>query len=249
MKKVICMGLALAMAFSMVACGGSSSSAASSEAGDASSSTAAEGAVKIGGTGPLTGGAAIYGNAAKRGAEIAVEEINALGGLQFDLKYEDDTHDAEKAVNAYNTLKDWGLQVLAGPVTTTPSIAVAAETANDNLFMMTPSASAPAVIESGDNVFQICFTDPTRALPPQIISQKTSSAPRSASSMTPPMPILPVFMRSSRPRPMPRGWRSLPQRPSPLTTSLTCPRRLPSASRPVLIWCSCPSTTMRLPRS
>ena len=71
MKKVICMGLALAMAFSMVACGGSSSSAASSEAGDASSSTAAEGAVKIGGTGPLTGGAAIYGNAAKRGAEIA----------------------------------------------------------------------------------------------------------------------------------------------------------------------------------
>ena len=95
MKKVICMGLALAMAFSMVACGGSSSSAASSEAGDASSSTAAEGAVKIGGTGPLTGGAAIYGNAAKRGAEIAVEEINALGGLQLDLKYEDDTHDAE----------------------------------------------------------------------------------------------------------------------------------------------------------
>ena len=94
MKKVICMGLALAMAFSMVACGGSSSSAASSEAGDASISTAAEGAVKIGGTGPLTGGAAIYGNAAKRGAEIAVEEINALGGLQFDLKYEDDTHDA-----------------------------------------------------------------------------------------------------------------------------------------------------------
>ena len=112
MKKVICMGLALAMAFSMVACGGSSSSVASSEAGDASSSTAAEGAVKIGGTGPLTGGAAIYGNAAKRGAEIAVEEINALGGLQFDLKYEDDTHDAEKAVNAYNTLKDWGLSLI-----------------------------------------------------------------------------------------------------------------------------------------
>ena len=71
---------------------------------------------------------------------------------------------AEKAVNAYNTLKDWGLQVLAGPVTTTPSIAVAAETANDNLFMMTPSASAPAVIESGDNVFQICFTDPNQGV-------------------------------------------------------------------------------------
>lgn len=164
MKKVICMGLALAMAFSMVACGGSSSSAASSEASDASSSTAAEGAVKIGGTGPLTGGAAIYGNAAKRGAEIAVEEINALGGLQFDLKYEDDTHDAEKAVNAYNTLKDWGVQALVGPTTTTPTLAVAAEAANDNLFVLTPSASAQAVIETGDNVFQICFTDPNQGV-------------------------------------------------------------------------------------
>ena len=97
--------------------------------------------------------------------------------MSLEWKFEDDEHDAEKSVNAYNTLKDWGLQVLAGPVTTTPSIAVAAETANDNLFMMTPSASAPAVIESGDNVFQILLLPtPTRALPPQIISQKTSSA-------------------------------------------------------------------------
>lgn len=162
MKKVICMGLALAMAFSMVACGGSSSSAASSEASDASSSTAAEGAVKIGGTGPLTGGAAIYGNAAKRGAEIAVEEINALGGLQFDLKYEDDTHDAEKAVNAYNTLKDWGMQLSLGSVTSKPCEATAAENYSDRIFALTPSASSVAVTADKDNVFQMCFMDPNQ---------------------------------------------------------------------------------------
>ena len=186
MKKVICMGLALAMAFSMVACGGSSSSAASSEAGDASSSTAAEGAVKIGGTGPLTGGAAIYGNAAKRGAEIAVEEINALGGLQLDLKYEDDTHDAEKAVNAYNTLKDWGMQVFLGSVTSTPCVATSAESNGDHIFLLTPSASSTDVlggvanpltgtidVPRKDNAFQMCFMDPNQgSASAQYISEK-----------------------------------------------------------------------------
>ncbi|MCL1816634.1 MAG: ABC transporter substrate-binding protein, partial [Clostridiales bacterium] len=68
------------------------------------------GIFKIGATGPLTGGAAIYGNAAKNGAQIAVDEINALGGIKFELRYEDDEHDAEKAVNAYNALKDWRMQ-------------------------------------------------------------------------------------------------------------------------------------------
>ena len=87
----------------------------------AMSASAFGAAFKIGGTGPLTGGAAIYGIAAMRGAQIAAEEINALGGdVQFDLRYEDDTHDAEKAVNAYNALKDWGMQVSLGSVTSKP---------------------------------------------------------------------------------------------------------------------------------
>ena len=82
----------------------------------------------------------------------------------FDWKFEDDEHDAEKSVNAYNSLKDWGMQVLAGPVTTTPTLAVAAESVNDNMFVMTPSASAQTVIETGDNVYQICFTDPNQGV-------------------------------------------------------------------------------------
>ena len=150
MKKVLAFVLAAVMVFAMAACGGSSKPAA------------APAAVKIGGTGPLTGGAAIYGNAVKNAAEIAVEEINAQGGLQFELRMEDDTHDAEKAVNAYNTLKDWGMQVSLGSVTSKPCEATAAETFADRIFALTPSASAPAVTAGKDNMFQMCFTDPNQ---------------------------------------------------------------------------------------
>ena len=120
-------------------------------------------AFKIGGTGPLTGGAAIYGNAAKNGAQIAVEEINASGGaVKFELRYEDDTHDAEKAVNAYNALKDWGMQISLGSVTSKPCEATSAENFTDRIFALTPSASAAAVTIGKDNVFQMCFVDPNQ---------------------------------------------------------------------------------------
>ena len=169
MKKFVSSVLAASMALSLAACGSSAaSSTASSDAAVSTGSTTASAdftPIKIGGIGPVTGGAAIYGQAVKNAEELAVKEINeAAGYTVFDFKFEDDEHDAEKSVNAYNTLKDWGMQVLAGPTTTTPSLAVAAETANDNLFMMTPSASAEAVIQTGENVFQICFTDPNQGV-------------------------------------------------------------------------------------
>jgi len=139
---------------------------------------AASGVYKIGGTGPLTGGAAIYGNAAKNGAQIAVDEINALGGsVQFRLNYQDDEHDAEKAVNAYNTLKDWGMQIFLGSVTSTPGVATSAESNKDHIFFLTPSASSTEVLGGvadpltgtvstprKDNVFQMCFEDPNQGL-------------------------------------------------------------------------------------
>lgn len=166
MKKVIALILALAMVAALfVACGSSD---------DGESSTV----FKIGGIGPLTGGAAIYGNAAKNGAEIAVKEINALGGdVQFELRYEDDAHDAEKSVNAYNTLKDWGMQIFLGSVTSTPCVATSAESCNDHIFTLTPSASSTDVlggvanpltgtidVARKDNTFQMCFMDPNQGL-------------------------------------------------------------------------------------
>lgn len=133
-------------------------------------------AIKVGAIGPLTGPAAIYGQAVKHGAEIAVEEINAKGGIQFVFQMEDDENDAEKSVNAYNTLKDWGLQISLGTVTTQPCIAVSTELDADGIFAITPSASSTDVIGgqpdvSGNvtiqrkpNMFQMCFTDPNQGI-------------------------------------------------------------------------------------
>lgn len=159
MKKLVTAALVLAMTVGCLAgCSGNSDSSSEGSSSDAS-------AFYIGGIGPTTGSTAIYGNAANNGAQIAVDEINEAGGIngvQIEYRFEDDQGDAEKAVNAYNTLKDWGMQILYGTVTTAPCIAVADMTASDNMFEITPSASSTDVIEGRTNVFQVCFTDPNQ---------------------------------------------------------------------------------------
>lgn len=162
-KKLLCMALAAAMALGLCACGSDDGGTTDASTDDGTTSTATGAAFKIGGTGPLTGNASIYGIAAKNGAQIAVDEINALGGdIQFELRYEDDVHDPEKAVNAYNTLKDWGMQLSLGSVTSKPCEATAAENYSDRIFALTPSASSVAVTADKDNVFQMCFMDPNQ---------------------------------------------------------------------------------------
>ena len=190
-KTSVAVAMTICMAAAMTACGGGSSSSGSSaapaaepaaeateaaepaaEATEAAepAAEAAAGAIKIGGSGPLTGGAAVYGQAVKNAAEIAVAEINAKGGMQFELQFEDDAHDPEKAVNAYGVLKDWGMQVSLATVTSSPGAAVAPSYQEDQIFAITPSGSSTAVIfadpdnQSGayGNVFQMCFTDPNQ---------------------------------------------------------------------------------------
>ncbi len=159
MKKTLALLMAVLMLVCVLsACGGKDDKG--NDTADKADSGETANVIKIGGTGPLTGGAAIYGNAAYNGAKIAVEEVNALGGIQFELKYEDDAHDAEKAVNAYNNLKDWGVQITLGSVTSTPGTATSVKNFEDRIFALTPSASAPSVTEGKDNVFQMCFDDP-----------------------------------------------------------------------------------------
>ena len=167
MKKFIALLLALVMVMSLAACGAKEAPKTETPAADAPAAdapAAAAGAIKVGTSGPLTNDYAVYGVAVKNGLELAFEEINALGGMQFEARAEDDEADGEMAVNAYNTLMDWGMQIMAGPTTSGSAAAAAAECASDGVFMLTPSASDAAVITAGDNVFQICFTDPNQGI-------------------------------------------------------------------------------------
>ena len=187
MKKWMSLLLAAAMTMSLLA-GCAGSNAGSTDSTDATAGTettettettestdtetadtaAASGETfKIGGIGPVTGGAAVYGLAVKNATELAINEINAAGGIngyQVEFNFQDDELDNEKSVNAYNNLKDWGMNILVGTVTSGCCIAVAAETKNDNMFQLTPSGSSVDIINGNDNVFQVCFTDPNQGI-------------------------------------------------------------------------------------
>lgn len=155
MKKALSLVLAASLALtSLAACGGGSDEEQASNSDT----------FKIGGIGPTTGDAAAYGTAVQNGAQLAVDEINEAGGIngkQIEFQFEDDQNNSEKSVNAYNTLKDWGMQMLVGTVTSNPCTAVVKETAEDNMFQLTPSATAVESIQY-DNAFRICFSDPSQ---------------------------------------------------------------------------------------
>ena len=164
LEKVLKGGLAAVMAMSLAAC--------SSKSGDDAKGTASTTgeAFKLGGSGPTTGDAAVYGLAVQHGAELAVKEINAEGKVQLEVNYQDDQADGEKAVTAFNNLVDWGMQVSIGTTTSGAGQAVSAEYKTEDIFALTPSGSSPAVIyQDSDNekdpygnVFQMCFTDPNQ---------------------------------------------------------------------------------------
>ncbi|HUM84296.1 MAG TPA: ABC transporter substrate-binding protein [Lachnospiraceae bacterium] len=164
MQKFISLALAVVMTAGLLA--GCGSTSAGTSAATTSGASASGSTFKIGGIGPLTGTAAVYGTAVKNAAQIAVDEVNAAGGIngsQVELKFEDDELDAEKSVNAYNTLKDWGMQMLVGSVTSACSIAVSEKTKADSMFQITPSGSAADCVKY-DNVFRVCFSDPNQGV-------------------------------------------------------------------------------------
>ncbi|MCR4567393.1 MAG: ABC transporter substrate-binding protein [Pseudobutyrivibrio sp.] len=158
-RRVFSLALCAAMVASLfVGCGKGS-------AGSDNVDTSGELTWRIGGIGPITGGAAQYGQGVKNAIQLAVDEINADGGIngyQIAFNFQDDEADPQKAVNAYNTLKDWGMQILEGTVTSGACAAVSEETYADRMFQLTPSASSTSVTENHDNTFQICFSDPNQ---------------------------------------------------------------------------------------
>ena len=154
MKKTIGLVSAGAMVLSLAACGQGNGGSAQDDGTT----------FRIGGIGPLTGNNAIYGNAVMNGAQMAVDEINADGGIngvQLEFDFQDDESDAERAVNAYNQLKDWGMDMLVGTTTSSPCEAVVARSNEDNMFQITPSATSVNSIQY-ENAFRMCFSDPSQ---------------------------------------------------------------------------------------
>lgn len=169
-KKMLALSLSAVMAATCLAsCGDKGSSSTADGANSTAGGTEGDSSkvITIGGSGPLTGGAAQYGVGVKNAVELAVKDVNAsgeLGDIKLEVVFEDDEADpADKAVNAYNTLKDKGMDIMVGTVTTGSCLAVIDQTKADNIFQITPSASAQDVIRN-DNCFQVCFTDPNQGV-------------------------------------------------------------------------------------
>ncbi|NLG04042.1 MAG: ABC transporter substrate-binding protein [Clostridia bacterium] len=144
-----------------------STDAATQETADAPASDAT---FLIGGIGPLTGAAASYGLSVKQGAEIAINEINAAGGVKggdttysFALQFEDDEATEDKAIQAYNTLMDQNVNAILGTVTSGACLAIIDATAEDGILQITPSGSALDCTKNS-NAFRICFTDPLQGV-------------------------------------------------------------------------------------
>lgn len=160
MKKILLSVFAMFMVISLAACG------KSNETTDDSNTPKS---IKIGGSGPLTGKDAVYGENVRDAFMLAVEEINEKEGYAFfETNMEDDEADPTKSPNAYGSLKDWGMQVSIYTVTSAAGIAVAEDYYNDRIFAITPSGSNPQLVYSSeknyDNLFQVCFTDPNQGV-------------------------------------------------------------------------------------
>lgn len=172
MKKVFALVMAAVMVLGMFAGCAANDAPAATDApktteapkddAPATEADAPAGTIKVGAIGPLTGDYAIYGSAVANGIQIAIDEINAKGGLQFELLNEDDQGDPTMAVNAYNVEMEKGMQVLLGTTTSGACAAVADVANEERVFVLTPSASNPVVNEGKDNVYQVCFTDPNQ---------------------------------------------------------------------------------------
>ena len=170
LKKVMAFALVSAVAIALTACGGGNSGGNTSNNGDKATETKTEtkteekkqegDTILLGGIGPMTGDAAMYGNSTYNGANLAVEEINAAGGIngkKIVLKVMDDKNDVVEASNAFNKLKEEGMVALVGAVTSKPSDAVAQIT--EGLPMITPTGTAVSITEHGENVFRAPFID------------------------------------------------------------------------------------------
>ena len=166
MKKLFVLLLSLLCVLTLAGCGNKGND---EPAGSDEPPTDETVYVKLGGSGPLSGDAKVYGEAVRNAAQIAVDEINASDSkIKFDFNMADDEADGEKAVSAYSTLYDWGMQVSLFTVTSGSGAAVASYYDEDKIFAITPSGSSTALVytdsKNFSGNFQMCFTDPNQGV-------------------------------------------------------------------------------------
>lgn len=155
-KKFLSLALASTMIFTLAACGNSETKK------EDTTTTEAE-TILLGGIGPLTGGAAMYGISAMNGAKLAVDEINAAGGVlgkQIELEVMDDKNDQVEATNAFNKLVENNIVGLIGAITSKPSDAIAQIAVETGIPMITPTGTAQSITTHGENIFRAPFIDP-----------------------------------------------------------------------------------------
>lgn len=164
-KKVLALVLAIVMMAAMFGgCSTSAPTAPSAPSTPSQPTTPAKGdTINLGILAPLTGGVSVYGVAAANGAKMAIQEINAKGGIggkQIKVNEQDEEGDATKAVNAYNKLVSDGVVAIIGDVTSKPTISVAQKSLKENMPIITPTGTAAEITTYGKNVFRACFLDP-----------------------------------------------------------------------------------------
>ena len=120
--------------------------------------------IKIGGIFPLSGSVAVYGTECRNGVELAINEINAAGGIDgkmLELVAEDDEGSPEKSVNAYKKLvtKD-KCSIIIGSLTSGCTAAISSLAQAQKVLLLAPAATQTDITDAGDYVFRACFIDP-----------------------------------------------------------------------------------------
>lgn len=163
LRKKFTVGMLLASMF-LTACSNPDNGAANNSTGadQAATSDAGE-TIKIGNSAPLTGPVSVYGITANNGIKLAVEEINAAGGVlgkELEWTELDDKGEITDAVTNYNKLAEEGNRAVFGGITSKPSLAIAESAVNDDVVFITPTGTQANITEGKNNAFRTAFIDP-----------------------------------------------------------------------------------------
>ena len=158
-RRFLSILLAGCLTASLTACGGTKEeSAAPAESGDSASGES----ILLGTISPNTGNLAAYGAAIMNGVNLAVEEINAAGGVlgsQIQVINADDQGDPTECMNAFNSLVSQGVGLIVGSCTSSCTSAITDSANEEEVVLTSPSSTADSITTEDDYVFRACYAD------------------------------------------------------------------------------------------